>query len=77
MRYKAKVWQDSDGWWRGQLFEDPVNASLRWTGEVAVAQDRDEMLRELRAKRDYLELGKGEAEWLTLDDVPEPQSLKV
>lgn len=77
MRYKVKLWEDADGFWTASLYEDPVNRPLNWTGELVTEKTREDALREIRAKRDYIESDKGEAEWLTLDDVPEPQSLRV
>lgn len=77
-RFKVKLERKSNGWYHAYLYEDVPNKPLRFTEETAVSEDREECLREIRMKRDYLVMGEGEPEWLDLaDDVPEPQSLKA
>ncbi len=79
MRYKVKLERDGEdaafGEWKATLYEDPPSSKLRYVA-VAFGNSRDEVLRRIRGKRDVWE-ARREPEWVSLDDVPEPQSLKA
>ncbi len=80
MRYKVKLEQEfdpltSDTEFKASLYEDPPNGKLRYVA-VAFASTKEEALLAIRRKRDAFE-ARREPEWFSLEDVPEPTSLKV
>ena len=75
-RYKVKLEQTVHGNWCATLYEDPVGKPLRDTGQWEIAPTREKALERINAVRDALD-SPSEPEWVTLDEVPEPQSLRA
>ncbi len=80
MRFKVKLEQEfdplsSESEFKASLYEDPPNGKLRYVA-VAFAGTKEDALLAVKAKRDAFE-ARREPEWFSLEDVPEPQSLKA
>ena len=78
MNYKVKLENNPGSTfekWKATLYEDPPGDPLLLVA-VVFADTREEALAGARQKRDAWET-RCEPEWLTMDDVPEPQSLKA
>ena len=78
MKFKVKIEHDPNstlGAYKGSLYEVDRKGEMELV-TCAWDDDRDDLLRHLRDRRDAW-LSRSEPVWVDLDDVPEPQSLRA
>lgn len=79
MRFKLKIEEQADSaWpWKGTLYVDPPGSRMEAVSTI-LSGTREEVIAEAKERKARMErLEEQRPEWLSLDDVPEPQSIRV